>query len=119
MYGDEEGGEQRQVQPFIFSSIGKIFDECPLCAGHKLRCIGEQDAHDPCFYGAHSQLVKGMSFMLLWQTNGLFNFCPLFMYIGTLILVNVNSFFKKNDSMFLVHTILWNNIFLMRTSLFG
>lgn len=100
MYGDEEGGEQRQVQPFIFSSIGKIFGEYLLCAGHKLSCIGEQDAHGPCSYGAHSQLVKGMSFTLLWQTNGLFNFCPLFTYIGTLILVNINSSFKKMTACF-------------------
>lgn len=37
----EEGGEPRQVLPFIFSSSGQVFVECPLCARHTPRRGGE------------------------------------------------------------------------------
>lgn len=51
--------EQGQVQTFIFSSIGQIFVEYPLCARHKLRCISKQDAHSPCSHGSHKPISRG------------------------------------------------------------
>ena len=74
----EEGGEQRQVLPFIFSSSGQVFVECLLCARHTLRRSSEQDGHGPCPRGAHGQSVESILSMLLWQANGLFNCCLLF-----------------------------------------
>lgn len=64
MCGDGEGGEQKRVLPFIFSSTGQMFVEHPLCARQRLRRGGEQDARGPCPHGAHSQLVEGMPWVL-------------------------------------------------------